>query len=35
MEHFYCIAISIHMLVKLVNNANGEHLVAFYSVCNP
>ena len=23
------------MLVKLVNDANGEHLVVFYTVCNP
>ena len=22
-------------LVKLVNDANGEHLVVFYTVCNP
>ena len=26
--------ISFHMLIKLVNDANGEHLVVFYTVCN-
>ena len=31
----FLLYISFYMLVKLVNDANGEHLVVFYTVCNP
>ena len=31
----FLLYISFYMLVKLVNDANGEHLVVFYTVFNP